>query len=81
MPHFARSALEVSGHTPSSDTLLIGELAPEGSETTKAESPIPPLGFLRALYCVGPSYKPVQEARAEPRSCAPRPSPGGAIAP
>jgi len=68
----AWAALQASGHTPSSDTILIGELAPEGSETTKAESPIPPMRFLRALYCVGARYRPLRGRLAARLNC-----PGG----
>jgi hypothetical protein len=58
----AYAALAATSHTPSSDTILIGELAPEGTEGSKDENPLPPLPFLRALYCVGPDYKPLRGA-------------------
>jgi hypothetical protein len=69
---FVRAAwtgLQASGHTPASDTILIGELAPEGSETTTAESPIPPMRFLRALYCVGRNGKPLHGRLALRTGC------------
>lgn len=65
----AFSALGATGHATSSDTILVGELAPEGTEATKAESPIPPLPFLRALYCVDSSYRPLQGAAAAALQC------------
>ncbi len=65
----AWQGLESSGHTPSSDTILIGELAPEGSEGNKDENPIPPIPFLRALYCVGPDYKPLRGRAVGPLHC------------
>ncbi len=68
----AFSALSSTGHGPSRDTILLGELAPEGSETTSAESALAPLPFLRALYCVGDDYKPLRGARAVVLGC-----PGG----
>jgi hypothetical protein len=54
------AALRRTGHTPATDTILVGELAPEGTEGTADETPIPPLSFLRALYCVGDSYQPLR---------------------
>jgi len=50
----AFSGLAQGGHTPASDTILIGELAPEGSvrPSYTYRDPIPPLPFLRAVYCV-----------------------------
>jgi hypothetical protein len=48
----AFAGLAATGHTPRTDTILFGELAPEGSEQTLAQSPITPLPFLRALYCL-----------------------------
>jgi hypothetical protein len=65
----AFQGLATSGHTTSSDTILVGELAPEGTEATSAESPIPPLPFLRALYCVDSSYRPLQGAAAAALQC------------
>jgi hypothetical protein len=62
-------ALVRTGHPPSKDTLLIGELAPEGSETHKAEAPVPPMPFLRALYCVDSSYHPLRGQAARALSC------------
>ena len=65
----AYAALTRTGHGPSTDTILIGELAPEGSEATTAESPIPPLPFLRSLYCLGSSYQPLRGAAAAGAGC------------
>ncbi len=60
----AWSALHATGH--GDDTILIGELGPEGA--TFAGAPglfgaMPPLRFLRALYCVDSSYRPLQRPR------------------
>ena len=63
--------LQLSGHGPASDTILIGELAPEGSEgpTYTYGSAIPPMPFLRALYCVDSSYHPLRGAAAAVLAC------------
>jgi hypothetical protein len=65
----AFSALKATGHSPSADTILIGELAPEGSEATTAKSPIPPIPFIRALYCVDAGYHPLRGAAATALGC------------
>jgi hypothetical protein len=75
----AFSALLQTGHGPSSDTILIGELAPEGTEGSADEDPIPPLPFLRALYCVDSSYKPLRGAQAAALQCPARPQDQGAF--
>jgi hypothetical protein len=71
------AALDASGHSPSSDTVLIGELAPEGcsSQSTAGciyrpyNEPIPPIPFLEALYCVDDSYQPLHGAAAAALHC------------
>lgn len=63
----AFAGLAATGHR--SDTILIGELAPEGSSATTALSPMPPLPFLRALYCLGPGYRPLQGLAAVALGC------------
>jgi hypothetical protein len=65
----AFGALKASGHEPSSDTILIGELAPEGKESTGDEDPIAPLSFLRSLYCVDASDQPLQGTAASALDC------------
>ncbi|MGB9184680.1 MAG: hypothetical protein WCB67_11485, partial [Solirubrobacteraceae bacterium] len=45
----AFAGLSLTGHR--GDTILIGELAPEGDERSGPSRPVPPLPFLRALYC------------------------------
>ena len=62
-------ALHSTGHRPASDTILIGELAPEGSEARTAYSPIPPLPFVRALYCVDSRYRPLHGTSATALGC------------
>jgi len=65
----AYRALVQSGHGPGRDTVLIGELAPEGNEKPGAESPIPALSFLRTLYCVDGSYRPLRGEAAVAVGC------------
>ena len=75
----AYRALVHTGHTATSDTILIGELAPEGSENTKDESPIPPLPFLRALYCVDANDKPLSGPAAHALACPAKPDAGAFV--
>jgi hypothetical protein len=65
----AFAALRATGHTPARDTFLIGELAPEGRAATTADTPIAPLRFLRALYCVDDAYRPLRGAAATAVGC------------
>jgi hypothetical protein len=70
----AWSALHATGH--GSDTILIGELAPAGSNFPGALKGdfgvfgnMPPLRFLRALYCVDANYRQLRGAAATARGC------------
>jgi hypothetical protein len=73
----AFSALAATGHRPATDTILIGELAPEGCSLDRPgscsyprpERPIPPIPFLQALYCVDASYRPLTGASAAALHC------------
>lgn len=71
----AYSALTRSGHGPSTDTILVGDLAPEGCVVgarciyPRSYWPVPPLPFLRALYCLGPGYQPLAGAAAAALGC------------
>jgi hypothetical protein len=58
------SGLKATGHGPAHDTILLGELAPEGCVNTvhcafaglgAGYSPLVPLSFLDDLYCVAPT--------------------------
>ncbi len=82
------SGLVATGHGPSRDTILIGELAPEGCVDGVAcpfaglgagYSPLPPLTFLDDLYCVAPTgagrYRRLAGASATAVGC---PRGGGA---
>jgi hypothetical protein len=63
----AYKMLVKTGHK--SDTITIGELAPEGTEGTATKDPIPALEFFRGLYCVGTGYKPLSGHAASVISC------------
>jgi hypothetical protein len=67
----AWTALVRTGHGPTTDTILIGELAPEGSEgpAYTYNSPIPPMPFLRTLYCVDETYHPLTGSPAAALAC------------
>jgi hypothetical protein len=71
----ATAALARTGH--GADTMLIGELAPEGDEHPGESAPVPPLPFLRALYCVTPAYAPLRGVAAAALGC---PATGGRAA-
>ncbi len=65
-------ALNATGHGTSTDTILVGELAPEGGPgegVPRVEQPIPPLPFLQAMYCVGADYKPLTGSAAVALAC------------
>jgi hypothetical protein len=66
----AWSALGATGH--GHDTILIGETAPRGLTTGNNPgnfSGMVPLRFIRALYCLGPSLRPLQANAAAQRGC------------
>jgi hypothetical protein len=58
-----------SGHGPGRDTVLIGELAPEGSPSLGPAAPLTPMPFLRAMYCVDGAYQPLRGAAAVALGC------------
>ena len=63
----ATASLARSGH--GADTILVGELAPEGDEHPGEASPVPPIPFVKALYCVGGGYEPLRGAAAGRLGC------------
>ena len=65
----AFAALKQTGHGPLTDTFLVGELAPEGSESTGEADPIPPMPFIRSLYCVDAAYRPLRGPSAPLEHC------------
>jgi hypothetical protein len=65
-------SLAVTGHLPPTDTILIGETAPRG--LTGPSFPgdfagMVPLRFIRALYCVDGSFRPLSGEAATLRGC------------
>jgi hypothetical protein len=69
-------ALVAAGHGPSTDTVLIGETAPEGCiargpgcRYLADDQPIAPLPFLRSMYCVDSNYKPLRGSLAVALHC------------
>jgi hypothetical protein len=65
----AWKALMDTGHASSTDTILIGELAPEGGGPVSPEQPIPPMDFLRALFCVDENNRPLSGSAATSLGC------------
>ncbi|MHB8689923.1 MAG: hypothetical protein ACYDHH_01630 [Solirubrobacteraceae bacterium] len=63
----AYAALALTGH--SADQILIGETAPEGSETPGFYAPMTPLPFLRDVYCVDSRYRPLTGAAGKALGC------------
>ncbi len=62
-------ALAQTGHTPRTDTILFGETAPHGYLNPGTFEPLQPLRFVRALYCVGSDFRPLQGVAASERGC------------
>jgi hypothetical protein len=65
----AFTALYFSRHVTSTDTILIGELAPEGYDTPGFYTAMTPMPFLRALYCLGGGYRRLRGAAATALGC------------
>jgi hypothetical protein len=63
----AVSGLQGSGH--GRDTILIGELAPKGSNAKNSTSGMKPMRFLRRLYCVSESLRPLSGSYAAAEGC------------
>jgi hypothetical protein len=66
----AWTALQATGHQR--DTVLIGEIAPRGQTVGNLPgnfSGMVPLRFIRALYCVDGSLRPLSGTAATERSC------------
>jgi hypothetical protein len=76
----AWQGLTASGHTPATDTILIGDLAPHGTSglgSPGVNGQMFPVRFARALYCLGGDLRPLTGAAAAARGC---PTTGGARA-
>jgi hypothetical protein len=65
----AYGGLVFSGHDARSDTVLVGELAPEGYEKPGFYTAMTPMPFLRALYCVNKRNRPLRGGAAAALGC------------
>jgi hypothetical protein len=65
----AYEALAFSGHTTKTDTILVGETAPEGKDSGGFYTAMTPIPFLRTLYCVNAKDKPLRGAAATAVGC------------
>jgi hypothetical protein len=66
----AWGSLAATGHRTGRDTILIGEVAPRGSNGAPSiYGGTKPLTFLRALYCVGSNYKELRGSAAAAIGC------------
>ncbi len=63
----AWNALAATGH--GGDTILVGDTSAKGSPNHGILQAMPPMTFLRALYCVGHSFRPLTGTRAAELSC------------
>jgi hypothetical protein len=61
------AGLTASGH--GGDAILVGETAPKGKSYPGPTNSIKPLRFLRAVYCVGPSLRPLTGEVARALGC------------
>jgi len=66
--HKGRSALNAAGH--GSDRILLGELAPQGTDRKAANEPLTPGRFLREMFCVNANLRPLRGRSARARDCA-----------
>jgi hypothetical protein len=64
-----------AGHRTTTDTILIGETAPEGQDSGSFYTAMTPIPFLRDLYCVNRQDRPLQGRSAALLGC---PTHGGA---
>ncbi|MDQ3768270.1 MAG: hypothetical protein M3370_02160 [Actinomycetota bacterium] len=65
--HKGRSALSASGH--GSDEILLGELAPQGTDRNAANEPLTPGRFLREMFCLGSDFRVLGGRSARARDC------------
>jgi hypothetical protein len=63
----AWSGLATSGHR--NDTILVGDTSAKGASRRGILSAMPPMTFMRALYCVGNSDRPLTGKRAAELAC------------
>jgi hypothetical protein len=80
----AWAALEATGHTVSTDTILVGDTAPKGvaskSKVKSVASAMPPLEFIQRLYCLDDDLQILTGAAAKAQDCAETPDPAAFVA-
>lgn len=77
----AWAALEVTGHTVKTDTILVGDTAPKGKKTvTSVASAMSPIDFTKRLYCLDDSLQLLKGAAAKAQDCSETPDPKGFVA-
>ena len=65
----AWQSLQATGHTPRTDTILVGQLASTGHADPGLLLGMQPLRFLRALYCLDNNYRVLRGSAASKRGC------------
>lgn len=65
----AWSAFAATGHSTRTDTILIGEVTPHGTNAWGVFSNMKPLIFLRSLYCVDSGYRELRGSAAAAQGC------------
>jgi hypothetical protein len=65
----AFTGLYESGHALGRDTILIGELAPEGYDQGGTLTAMTPMQFLLALYCLDGEFRPLRGSAAAAIAC------------
>jgi hypothetical protein len=77
----AWAALNATGHTTQTDTVLIGDTAPKARDTvSSAASPMSPIRFIERLYCLDDDLQILKGADAKAQDCAETPDPAGFVA-
>lgn len=76
----AWAALEASGHTTRTDTILIGDTAPKGrGKVESVASAMSPIGFINRLYCLDDDLQILKGAEAKAHDCAETPDPAAFV--
>jgi hypothetical protein len=77
----AWGALTATGHTPATDTILVGETAPKGAAKVAAVSnAMAPMVFTRRLYCLGDDLRLLAGEQATAVGCPATPDPAAFVA-
>jgi hypothetical protein len=77
----AWSALATTGHSPATDTILVGETAPKGAaKVTAVSNAMAPMVFMRRLYCLDDDLQLLTGAAATAVGCPATPDPAAFVA-